>query len=536
MQKAVTTVENLDTQAMTELSGASLKKSLHEILKTRFGYNTFREGQLDVIESVLAKRDALAVMPTGGGKSLCYQIPALTKNGLVIVISPLIALMRDQVQALKRMGIPAGAVHSGQEQSEKREVFNLMNSSDNFILYVSPERVQSEGFRVWLRAQRRLNLIAVDEAHCVSQWGPDFRQDYHKLNLLRGLCPLVPILALTATATPPVLADITRQLGLKNPAQHVYGFYRKNLYYQVETCADNGEKMAWLRQSLRQFPEGRVLIYCGTRKQSSELVTELKGEFDSIDYYHAGRTSDRRSKIQTDFGDGTTRILAATNAFGMGIDHPDVRLVVHFQMPANLESLYQEMGRAGRDGKDSTCLLLFSKKDKGLQTYFIEQSEAPRDVVSSKWRALETISQYIEVSECRHAGILTYFRDPQRMTRCGHCDVCDPESARKISTPTSGIEILAPKKKKAKKAVETAPLSDKEQLIYDELKTWRRSYAEEHDIAAFIVFSNKTLEDLVRKKPQSVDELGQVYGFGPNKVEQLGEEVLAKLKIFLKKS
>ena len=280
---------------------------LQEILKKHFGYNEFRKGQLGILESILSGRDTLAVMPTGGGKSLCYQIPALLpEGGIVVVVCPLIALMRDQVQALQRQGIPAGALHSGQDPAEKREVFQLMTHSPRFILYVSPERVQHDGFGPWLRAQTRIKLFAVDEAHCISQWGSDFRQDYYKLKLLRELRPEVPILALTATATPPVLIDISRQLNLREPARHVYGFYRPNLFYQVEACDDDELKNEWVRQALRQFPTGRILIYCGTRKKTVELVTELKNEFKQIDYYHAGRNADVRSKIQSKFEDGST--------------------------------------------------------------------------------------------------------------------------------------------------------------------------------------------------------------------------------------
>lgn len=515
-------------------------EDLRNVLRKHFGFDDFRKGQRGIIESVLSGTDTLAVMPTGGGKSLCYQIPVLMKSGgIAVVVCPLIALMRDQVQALRKLGVAAGALHSGQDMDEKREVFNQLANADRYILYVSPERVQNEGFAPWLKKQKNIRLFAVDEAHCISQWGSDFRQDYYKLKLLRQMRPDVPILALTATATPPVLSDISVQLNLKNPSRHVYGFYRPNLFYQVESCDDDELKTEWVKQAIRQFPTGRVLIYCGTRKKTVELVTDLKDEFKKLDYYHAGRNNDVRAKIQSKFEDGTTRILVATNAFGMGIDHPDVRLLVHLQMPANIESLYQEMGRAGRDGLPSTCLLLYSKRDKGLQSYFIQTSDAAPEIIQSKWRALNTITQYAEVEECRHAGVLTYFRDPARMQMCGHCDVCAPDSDRNILGPqkTYSSNPSAPyfekstsKSKRKKSKGPEGHLTSGETRVYEALRNWRREFAARNDQAAFIVFSNKTLEDLVRKHPRTLSELEDVKGFGPHKIETLGSEVLRELE------
>lgn len=514
--------------------------ALDQILLSRFGLSTFRTGQRAIINSVLAGKDALAVMPTGGGKSLCYQIPAVFKEGRVLVISPLISLMKDQVRLLKGLNIPAGAIHSGQEYEEKKQVFQEMNDAKNFVLYVSPERVQSEAFSLWLaRNHQTLNLIAIDEAHCVSQWGPDFREDYHKLNLLRQLAPNVPMLALTATATPPVLRDIVRQLTLRDPDLHIHGFYRPNLYYQVQTCSSEDEKYAWLVQSIHQNPEGRILIYCGTRKQTKEISQYLSKIFDDVKYYHAGLSAETRTKVQDAFATRKTRILAATNAFGMGIDHPDVRLVVHFQIPANIESLYQEMGRAGRDGKESTCLVLYSKKDKGLHSFFITRSDASKDIISSRWRALETLTDFVEVQECRQAGILTYFKDPMRMKACGHCDVCAAISPRKIQKPTSqgsGKLMSFGKKSKSKKSRGgeggDSTLGPQEMLCYETLKAWRKAWSEERDIPAFVVLSNRSLEALVRASPRNLAELEAVYGFGAKKVEAFGKEVLEQLRLF----
>lgn len=503
---------------------------LQGLLREHFGFPHFRKGQLDILRSVSSGKDTLAVMPTGGGKSLCYQIPALDRPGIVLVVSPLISLMKDQVKALKDRGIPAGCLHTGQEYKEKLEVFSEMRRAERFLLYLSPERVQKPAFGEWLKKQK-MSLFAVDEAHCVSQWGPDFRQDYHKLNLLRELRPDVPILALTATATPQVLRDIAKQLGLQKPDRHVYGFYRSNLYYQVEFCENEAVKRVLLRNALKQHPEGRILVYCGTRKQCEELSEELAPDFSGIDYYHAGLENEQRHAIQRDFEEGRARILIATNAFGMGIDRPDVRLVVHYQMPANVESYYQEMGRAGRDGADSTCLMLYAKRDKGLHSYFITQSEASEHHRQLRWRGLEAIVQYAEGGECRHSGILTYFRDSFRLGACGHCDICAPESPRKIryilDTPSPGTKSV---KKKKDKPLSEEPLGAEAQTRQEALKAWRKSFAQSKDIPAFMVFSNRTLTELARRNPQNLSALEEIYGLGPQKIETFGTQLLAQLQ------
>ena len=246
--------------------------TIHSILRSSFGLEHFRRGQHEIITSVLEAHDTLAVMPTGGGKSLCYQIPALTKKGICLVISPLISLMRDQVSALKEKKIPAGCLHSGQSTAERRAVFQEMKQHRSYILYLSPERVQKPGFPAWIQNED-IALIAIDEAHCVSQWGHDFRPDYQKLSSLREWKPKVPMIALTATATPQVLKDIAKQLGMKKAQRHVYGFYRPNLYYQVEFCQNDEEKMHFLEGALEQTPEGQIIVYCGTRKKCEELAS-----------------------------------------------------------------------------------------------------------------------------------------------------------------------------------------------------------------------------------------------------------------------
>jgi ATP-dependent DNA helicase RecQ len=516
------------------------REHLQTVLRERFGLAEFRLGQEDILQSVLENRDALAVMPTGRGKSLCYQLPAVAREGTVIVVSPLIALMKDQVSNLRRMGIPAGSLHSGQDDDEKRAIFAAIGREKHYILFLSPERVQKPGFAAWVKRQN-ISLFAIDEAHCVSQWGSDFRQDYNRLSLLRELKPEVPILALTATATPAVLNDISRQLQLREPDRHVHGFYRANLYCQVEACENDAVKMTMLTEAITRTPEGRILIYCGTRKQCEQVSSELSAKFAGVGHYHAGLGSEDRTRTQTQYETGELRILAATNAFGMGIDHPNVRLVVHYQMPANVESYYQEMGRAGRDGRPSTCLLLYAKKDRMLHSFFIRQAEeadtekVQTTYLKQRWRALDAITQFSEGGECRHAGILTYFRDSQRIKNCGHCDICAPAAAGHITVPVAKVAEAARtvRKRAAKREPVVAPetLSREALLRVEILKDWRKTYADSLDLPAFLVFSNKTLYDLGQKNPRSVEELKGVYGLGPQKIETFGSKVIEQLKL-----
>ena len=504
-----------------------LESKIHQILKSIFGYDNFKGNQEEIIKHTILGKNSLVLMPTGGGKSLCYQLPAVFKKQLVIVISPLISLMKDQVSSLKAKGISAGYLCSGQTEAEKRQVFAELSLSPTFILYLSPERVQKEGFQKWI-AHRQIALFAVDEAHCVSQWGHDFRQEYSELKILKKLRPDVPILALTASATPAVLYDISKQLTLHKPDKMVHGFYRSNLYYQVEFCENENEKVSWVRDAIKQVTDGRIIIYCGTRKVTELLADKLSQEFSHVGFYHAGLDTNTRHTTQNKFETSQIKILVATNAFGMGIDQSDIRLVIHYQIPANIDSLYQEMGRAGRDGENSTCLLLYAKKDKGLQSYFIQNSEAEKDIKDLRWKNLEALINYCDSRECRHAEILTYYKDSQRLSRCGHCDVCDPLSKRKIQQQPVVKDKTSPSQ--SSKSKTKAVLNFEEQNRFDILREWRKFKSQELDIPAFVIMTDKTLIDIARTHPQTIDELKNIYGLGEHKIEKFGWDILAELE------
>ncbi len=397
-------------------------------LSERFGFTTFRPGQEEVIRAVLAGRDAMTVMPTGQGKSLCYQLPATILPGLTLVISPLIALMQDQVASLKQRGIKAAAFHSGLTGSEKHRVIQDLHQKRLQLLYLAPERMQHEEFLQLLRSLW-VSLLVVDEAHCISQWGHDFRPDYLKIGRLRQELTNPPCLALTATATTRVQIDLCKRLSLRDPLKLVTGFRRPNLALSVRLCQSRQEKLATLERLAREREQGTILVYCATRRAAEEVADWLGQSQQSVGYYHAGLSDEERQLVHHDFRRGTMRILAATNAFGMGIDKSDVRLVVHFDIPGSVEAYYQEVGRAGRDGQPAACVLLFHERDLATQEYFI-QLAAKDPEGSDRAVRMRTLLQemlgYVSIATCRQLAILDYFSDEaeKALGPCGLCDRC----------------------------------------------------------------------------------------------------------------
>src|SRR5581483_5541354 len=368
-----------------------------DTLEKYFGFNGFLEGQSEVIESVLEGHDCLVVMPTGGGKSLCYQLPALMRDGITLVISPLIALMKDQVDGLRERGIKATFINSSLSFEEQRSRLNKVRQGDYQLLYIAPERFRSEWFRDVLR-DAQISLFAIDEAHCVSQWGHDFRPDYLRL---RQACESIgrpQMIALTATATPFVRADIIRELRLREPRHFIAGFNRPNLHLRIAHPNTEAEKLKEIRKLIKRA-DGSGIIFSATRKSAETVAAKLMESGYSAEAYHAGMTDENRIQIQDRFMNGHVKVIVATNAFGMGVDKADIRFVAHYQMPDSIESYYQEIGRAGRDGKPAECLLLFNYADKRTQDFFIEGSYPGPDLIERVYRALVDCGrQEIELS------------------------------------------------------------------------------------------------------------------------------------------
>ena len=390
-----------------------------DILKSRFGHYAFLPLQEDVVANVLAGRDSLVLMPTGSGKSLCYQLPAVLLKGVTLVVSPLIALMKDQVDALKDRGVAADFINSTMTHAEVRRVQMEAYHGKLDILYAAPERIALPRFRDFLHALN-LSLIAIDEAHCISEWGHDFRPDYRNLQALRGDFPTVPVIALTATATERVRGDIVDQLRVPKATQFVASFNRPNLTYRVLPKRRSFDVLTGL---LSKRGEGSAIIYCFSRQGTEDLAARLSQQGFRALPYHAGLEDDVRRETQERFLRGDTPIIVATIAFGMGVDKPDVRLVVHYDLPKSVEGYYQETGRAGRDGNPSQCVLFYSYRDKINQEYFIGQIEddAQRQNAEEK---LARMVEYGDAASCRRAFLLGYFGEEWMEDNCGACDVC----------------------------------------------------------------------------------------------------------------
>ncbi|MEH1767923.1 MAG: DNA helicase RecQ [Nostoc sp.] len=396
--------------------------NLEQALKYHFGYDRFRPGQRQIIEDALQNRDLLIVMPTGGGKSLCFQLPALIKKGLTVVVSPLIALMQDQVEGLRNNNIAATFLNSSLNPYKVRSREEAILSGKVRLLYVAPERLLSERFLPFLDLVKEkigIAAFAIDEAHCVSEWGHDFRPEYRQMKSLRKRYPDVPTLALTATATDRVRADIIQQLGLKQPSIHIASFNRQNLYYEVRSKSKSA--YAELLELVRET-DGSAIIYCLTRKKVDELTFKLQNDKIAALSYHAGLTDEERSSNQTRFIRDDVRVMVATIAFGMGINKPDVRLVIHFDLPRNLESYYQESGRAGRDSEPSRCTLFFSFSDIKTIEWSIDQKTDPQEQLIAK-QQLRQVIDYAQGTVCRRTIQLGYFGE-RFPGNCGNCDNC----------------------------------------------------------------------------------------------------------------
>lgn len=395
---------------------------LQNILKTYFGYDEFRNGQDKLIESIIKGRDALGIMPTGGGKSICYQLPAIALDGITIVISPLISLMKDQVDSLNELGINAAFINSTLDNCEFLKILEGIRGNTYKIVYVAPERLNTDSF-INLVKDIRISLVAVDEAHCISQWGHDFRPSYLEIpRFINSLKQRPAVAAFTATATKEIIKEINRLIGLRNPIEVTTGFDRPNLYYQVLKVSN---KSKFLIEYLNEnFKTESGIVYCSTRKSVESLVKILNDKGFSAVGYHGGMNSEERQKNQDDFILGNKRIIVATNAFGMGIDKPDVRFVIHYNMPKNMEAYYQEAGRAGRDGEKSDCILLYSASDIVKQKLMIQNNDIDPKRQEILYKNLQYLVNYCNTNDCLRNQILNYFDEDFANDKCKNCSNC----------------------------------------------------------------------------------------------------------------
>ncbi|TQR17716.1 DNA helicase RecQ [Psychrobacillus soli] len=579
-----------------------------QLLQNYFGYDSFREGQETIINYVLNSHSSLCVMPTGGGKSLCYQIPSLMLDGTTVVISPLISLMKDQVDTLVQAGISATFINSTLTAQEVRETMEEVQNGQYRLLYIAPERLESQSFLNQLK-RVKVPLIAVDEAHCISQWGHDFRPSYRAIHRLKDVFEVEPVvLALTATATPEVRADICRLLQIEEDSTVITGFARTNLRFSVVLGQD---KNKFLKDFIKKNAQEVGIIYAATRKTVDQLYELLNKAGVRTAKYHAGLPEAFRNKEQERFLTDEAQVMVATNAFGMGIDKSNVRYVIHYQLPKNMESYYQEAGRAGRDGLPSECVVLYASQDVQTQRFLIDQA-LDRERIPGELEKLQGMVDYCHTENCLQQFIVTYFGEPDAKD-CGRCANCTDsrevqdvtkevqmvlscvvrmgqkfgktitaqvltgsqnkkvidfgftklstygilknQSLKEVSglmefmisegillvkhgsLPTiyvsdKGKDVLLGKRQVMRKGVAVTKQIAKNDPLFEGLRALRKKIADEAGVPPFVIFSDKTLQDMCVKRPQTEEQLLEVHGVGANKRDKYGKAFLEEINSY----